>query len=90
MNYPVEYGGLGLDYKYQMAMCEAAGNIRAPGVGMGIGVHTDCATPALAKFGSDELKKEFLVPAIKGTKWQHSNSDWSIRARNNRLLSKCC
>ena len=24
------------------------------------------ATPALAKFGSDELKKQFLVPSIAG------------------------
>ncbi len=62
----MEYGGLGLDYKYQMAILETAGHIRAAGAGMGIGVHTDCATPALARFGSDELRKEFLAPAIAG------------------------
>lgn len=33
---------------------------------MGIGVQTDCATPALAKFGSAELRREFLTPAIRG------------------------
>ncbi len=33
---------------------------------MGIGVQTDMATPALARFGSHELKQEYLVPAIKG------------------------
>ena len=33
---------------------------------MGLGVQTDCATPALAKFGSDELKKKYLVPALSG------------------------
>jgi citronellyl-CoA dehydrogenase len=33
---------------------------------MGIGVQTDMATPALAKFGSDALRDEFLVPAITG------------------------
>lgn len=66
INYPVEYGGLGLDYKYNMAALEGAGHIRSPGVGMGLGVHTDCATPALARFGSDELRKKYLVPAIKG------------------------
>ena len=37
INKPVEYGGLGLDYKYQMAFLEATGTIRASGVGMGIG-----------------------------------------------------
>jgi citronellyl-CoA dehydrogenase len=33
---------------------------------MSIGVHTDMCTPALARFGSDELKREFLAPAIAG------------------------
>jgi len=33
---------------------------------MAIGVQTDMATPALARFGSDELRKEFLAPAIAG------------------------
>ncbi len=66
VNKPVEYGGQGLSYKYVMAIGEAIGAIRSTGVAMGIGVQTDCATPALARFGSDRLKEEFLVPAIKG------------------------
>ena len=33
---------------------------------MAIGVQTDMATPALARFGSDELKRNFLAPAITG------------------------
>lgn len=33
---------------------------------MGILVHTDMATPALAQFGSHELKQKFLAPAIAG------------------------
>ena len=33
---------------------------------MAIGVHTDMATPALAKFGSPELRQLFLTPSIKG------------------------
>jgi len=35
---------------------------------MAIGVQTDMATPALARFGSAELKKEFLLPSIMGDK----------------------
>ncbi len=31
-----------------------------------IGVQTDCATPALARFGSDQLRRDFLAPAIAG------------------------
>jgi citronellyl-CoA dehydrogenase len=63
---PEEYGGAGLDYSYSMAMAEALGNVHCGGVPMAIGVQTDMATPALARFGSDELKKQFLVPAIAG------------------------
>ncbi|KAH0627452.1 hypothetical protein JD844_003173 [Phrynosoma platyrhinos] len=33
---------------------------------MAIGVQADMATPALARFGSDELKREFLAPTIAG------------------------
>jgi len=63
---PTEYGGMGLDFSYAVAAAEALGHIRAQGIGMAIGVQTDMATPALAAFGSDALKREFLAPAIAG------------------------
>jgi len=63
---PVEYGGMGLDYSYQVVFSEELGRIRSGGVSMAIGVQTDMATPALAKFGSDWLRREFLTKAISG------------------------
>ncbi|HEX2649357.1 MAG TPA: acyl-CoA dehydrogenase family protein [Burkholderiales bacterium] len=63
---PESYGGAGLDYSYSMVFAETLGQIRCGGVPMAIGVQTDMATPALARFGSDELRKEFLAPAIAG------------------------
>jgi len=66
INKPTKYGGMGLDYSYQLAFIETLGHIKCGGVPMAIGVQTDMATPALARFGSDELAQEFLVPAIKG------------------------
>lgn len=66
INKPVEFGGLGLDYTYELAFCEAIGAIRGGSIGMAIGVQTDMATPALAKHGSDELRAEFLAPSISG------------------------
>ncbi len=63
---PVEYGGMGLDFSYAVAAAEALGYARAQGVGMGVGVQTDMATPALTAFGSDELKRDYLAPAIAG------------------------
>ena len=66
VNKPVEYGGLGLDYSYEIAYCEVIGGIRAQGVSMALAVQTDMATPALTRFGSDELRREFLAPSVSG------------------------
>jgi citronellyl-CoA dehydrogenase len=66
LNKPVEYGGQGLDYSYALVMAEELGTINCGAIPMAIGVQTDMATPALARFGSDEVRKEFLVPAIAG------------------------
>ncbi|HEY0972931.1 MAG TPA: acyl-CoA dehydrogenase family protein [Solimonas sp.] len=63
---PVEHGGLGLDYSYEVVFAQALGNCICGGVPMGVGVQTDMATPALARFGSAALKKEYLEPAISG------------------------
>ncbi len=63
---PETVGGLGLDYSYQILFAEALGHCRVGGVPMAIGVQTDMATPALARYGSDELKRDFLMPAIAG------------------------
>ncbi len=66
INKPAEFGGMGLDYSYQMAFTEQLGLIESAGVSMGIGVQTDMATPALAKHGSNALREEFLRPALSG------------------------
>ncbi len=63
---PEAYGGSGLDYSYGMVMTEELGRVRCGGVPMAIGVQTDMCTPALARFGSDAIKEEFLRPAISG------------------------
>jgi citronellyl-CoA dehydrogenase len=66
LKYPEEYGGAGLDFSYSMTMAEALGDCACAGVPMSIGVQTDMCTPALARFGSDELRREYLVPSIAG------------------------
>jgi citronellyl-CoA dehydrogenase len=63
---PEKYGGQGLDYSYEMAFCEAIGASKSASAGMAIGVQTDMATPALTRYGSDELRDEFLKPSIAG------------------------
>jgi len=66
INKATEFGGMGLDYSYAMVMAEELGHIHCGSVPMAIGVQTDMATPALARFGSDELRAQFLAPAIAG------------------------
>ncbi|MCE2917994.1 MAG: acyl-CoA dehydrogenase family protein [Rubrivivax sp.] len=66
LKYPEEFGGAGLDFSYSAVMADALGACTCGGVPMAIGVHTDMATPALARFGSDDLRREWLVPTIAG------------------------
>jgi citronellyl-CoA dehydrogenase len=61
-----KYGGLALDWSYTLAFAEALGEVNGGSVPMSVGVQTDMATPALANFGSDELREEFLRPSIAG------------------------
>lgn len=66
IRYDPLYGGLGLDYSYQAIFLEELTLCDNAGVCMGISVQTDMATPALARFGTDELKRKYLAPAIRG------------------------
>jgi len=66
VNKPEAYGGMGLDYSYQMVVTEELGTCHAGAIPMAIGVLTDMATPALARWGAHELKQEFLAPVIAG------------------------
>lgn len=63
---PADFGGLGLDYSYNLAFAEEIGRAYGGSIPMAVGVQTDMATPALARFGSDALRQEFLAPAIAG------------------------
>jgi citronellyl-CoA dehydrogenase len=63
---PEAFGGLGLDYSYSTVAAEELGLCHGGSIPMALGVQTDMATPALARFGSDELRREFLAPAIAG------------------------
>lgn len=66
IKYDPAYGGLGLDFSYSMVMAEELGLTHCGGVPMAIGVHTDMCTPALDRFGSDHVKRNFLAPSIAG------------------------
>ncbi len=63
---PGDFGGMDLDYSYEVVFAEEMGHARAQGVSTAIGVQSNMSTPALARHGSDELRQEFLRPAIAG------------------------
>lgn len=66
VEYDPAYGGGGADHWYTVILGEELGRADCGGVPMAITVQTDMATPALAKYGSHELKKQYLEPALRG------------------------
>ncbi len=66
LSYAEEYGGANADIWFTVVLMEELGRCACAGVPMGISVHSDMCTPALAKYGSHELKQRFLAPAIRG------------------------
>lgn len=54
VNKPVEYGGMGLNFKYSIAFNETMGHVRCGAVPMSVAVQTDMATPALARFAHED------------------------------------
>ncbi|SSW68232.1 acyl-CoA dehydrogenase family protein [Achromobacter veterisilvae] len=63
---PAEYGGMELDFSYEMVFAETLGEVRSSGLTSAIGVQSTMCTPALAHHGSDALKREYLAPTIAG------------------------
>ena len=68
LSYPEKYGGSGGDYISTLVLKEEMVRVGSGGVGMAVAVQTDMATPPIYKFGTEEQKQEYLVPAIKGRK----------------------
>jgi acyl-CoA dehydrogenase len=67
LKYPTEYGGQGGDYVYDAVWVEELSRSGASGgVAAGIGAHAEIATPPIWKFGTEEQKQRWLVPAIRG------------------------
>jgi citronellyl-CoA dehydrogenase len=66
IEYDEAYGGLGLDHTYTMVAIEELGRGDSAGVAMALSVQMCMSTPALHEFGTEELKQEFLAPAIRG------------------------
>jgi acyl-CoA dehydrogenase len=68
LKYPEEYGGQGGDYLHDAVLAEELSRCGSGGLAAGIGAHISIATPPIWKFGTDDQKRRFLVPAIAGEK----------------------
>ncbi len=66
LEYDPQYGGGGADHSFTVVFAEEIGKADLAGVPMALAVQASMATPALARFGSDELKRNYLAPAIAG------------------------
>ncbi len=62
------WGGSGLDYWYVVAYGEELVRSRNAGVGTAMLVQGEMATPIIGEIGTDEQKREFLAPALRGEK----------------------
>ena len=67
IEYDPAYGGQGADHSFTVVFGEEIGRIACGGVPMAISVQSDMATPSLHRYGSEELKQQYLVPAVAGT-----------------------
>jgi acyl-CoA dehydrogenase len=66
LKYPTELGGQGGDYLHEAVLVEELSRIGSGGTAAGIGAHVNIATPPIWKFGTEEQKQRYLVPAIRG------------------------
>lgn len=66
-SFPVEYGGLGLSYIYRFIVHEELDYRNALLVIRGLGmIGVDMAGPIILRYGSEELKREFLPSIARG------------------------
>jgi len=68
MRHDPKFGGSGLDYWYVVAFGEELVKSHNAGVNMAMMVQAEMATPIISEIGTDEQKREFLEPAMKGDK----------------------
>src|ERR1700735_4515019 len=65
---PEEYGGEGGDYYTALVLAEEITHANSGGLAMGLAVQTDMAMPPILAFGTEEQKRQWAEPAIKGEK----------------------
>jgi citronellyl-CoA dehydrogenase len=66
LEYDPACGGQGADHSYTVVLGEELGHMMCAAIAMAISVQTDMSTRSLHRFGSEELKRRYLAPAVRG------------------------
>jgi len=67
LGYPEEYGGMGLDFFYDVVFNEELGRTNSGGFAITQQVSQYMSTPYILKYGSEQLKQKYLPGVINGT-----------------------
>ena len=68
LNYPEQYGGLGLDIFYTVIFLEEMQKINSGGFAAAMWAHAYLAMTHVAKEGDEEIKQKYLTASIEGDK----------------------
>ena len=66
--FPEEYGGQGGDYFYSIVRAECMSYSGSGGTNMGFAVQSDMVLPPIHLLGTEEQKRKYLEPGLKGEK----------------------
>lgn len=61
---PEEYGGVGVDFRYNAIVDEEVAKLGLSGIGFGL--HSDIAVPYIMAYGTEEQKKKYLPGCVNG------------------------
>ncbi len=61
---PEEYGGVGVDFRYNAIVDEECARSGLTGIGWGL--HSDIAVPYIVRYGSEEQKQKYLPGCVSG------------------------
>ena len=69
LRFPEKYGGLNLDFFYDVILLEEMAKVNSAGTSAAIGAHSYLSLAHLNNEGSEEQKQKYLVPGIAGEKF---------------------
>jgi alkylation response protein AidB-like acyl-CoA dehydrogenase len=68
LRFPEKYGGQGCDFLFSVVLAEELGRCGMGSIGMAVAVQSEMATPPIHKFGTEEQRMKYLLPANQGKK----------------------